>query len=370
MTFCLDARTARDHFPGVGRYVFNLARALAPCLDPSERLIVLHDAAPGDSWKLHRLTEAGLQLVDAPISPFDLRQQWHIPRLLRRLGIHTYHSPYYLMPVRSGVPSVVTVHDVIPLRFPHYFGPRDRFIFQAAIRLAVRAARLVIAVSATTASDLTEFVGVPAERLVVIHEAADPEMTPQPETAVASLRTRLSLPERYVLYFGANKPHKNLVRLVEAWARVQPRPEVLVIAGSWDRRYPEARQRVIELGMNDSVRFLGPVAAADVAALYTGALLFVFPSEYEGFGLPVIEAMACGVPVACADTPALTEIAADGARRFDPRDRDAIAATIECVLRDATLRADLAERGRHRAIQFSWTDAARRTLAVYRSMTI
>ena len=368
-TFCLDARTVHPHFPGVGRYAASLAHALPAVLEPSERLVVLRDQTAPAAW-VHGDTGSGrVQVVDVAVSPFSLRQQWVIPPLLRRLDVGLYHSPYYLMPVRPGVPTVVTLHDLIPLRYPQLFTTTQRLIYRVATRLALRASRVVISVSAATAQDVEALLGLSAERVVVIPEAADPSFRPQPDAVVAALRQRLSLPQEYVLYVGSNKPHKNLVRLVEAWARLRPAGTVLVIAGAWDARFPQARQRAVALGVTEHVHFIGPVADADLAALYSGALLFVFPSECEGFGLPVLEAMACGVPIACSNVSSLTEVAGEVAVRFAPHDVDAIAAAIASLLRDADRRTDLSRRGVERAAQFSWDAAARATLAVYRNAT-
>ncbi len=183
--------------------------------------------------------------------------------------------------------------------------------------------------------------------------------------------SRFSLPRDYLLYLGSNKPHKNLVRLVEAWrivvaSGVQAADVPLVIAGAWDARYPEARQRVDTLGLADRVLFLGPVADADLPALYAGARAFVFPSLYEGFGLPVLEAMACGAPVICADGSSLPEVAGEAALLVDARDVEALATAIRRVLADADLAGELRRRGVQQAARFSWAQTAQRTLEVYR----
>lgn len=365
MRYCLDARTARDHFPGVGRYTVNLARALVPRLEATEHLSILYDST--GRLRLDAITAAHprVQLVEAPVSPFALRQQWRVPALLRSLAAGLYHSPYYLMPFRPGVPSVVTIHDLIPLRFPQYFSAVDRLVFAVTVRLAVRTARTTIAVSEATARDLTQFLGLSTERIVVIPEAPDPIFCPQPADRVAALRSRWHLPDRYALYFGSNKPHKSLVRLVEAWALLRSHALPLIIAGLWDERYPDAKRLVETHGLGDLVRFVGPVGDADLPALYGGATLFVFPSEWEGFGLPVIEAMACGVPVACTNT---ASVADDAAVTFNPRRVEAMVVALESLLKDAEQRADYAARGLRRAAQFSWSDAAAKTLSAYRAL--
>lgn len=368
MNICLDARTVSDHFPGIGRYTFNLARALAPQLEGFEELIVLRDPAATSAWDLRALAGERVRLIDVGHTPFSLRQQWDIPRLLRAAAVDVYHSPYYLMPYRTGVPTLVTVHDLVPLRYGHYFTRTQRVLFAAAIRFAMRASDAVIAVSAATAADIEQLLRVPAKRIRVIPEAADPIFTPAPSDRVGALRARLGLPEQYVLCLGSNKPHKNLTRLVEAWAKLRAHRLQLVIAGVWDARYPQARRRAEALQLRDAVRFLGPVEEQDLPLLYGGATVVVFPSEYEGFGLPVIEAMACGAPVTCSHTRSLSEGAGHAAALFDPLDVDAMARTIEEVLADARRRTIMVERGLARAAQFSWDEAARLTLNAYREV--
>ena len=224
-----------------------------------------------------------------------------------------------------------------------------------------------------------------AERIITAPLAADPAFRPQSDAAIAALRARYALPERYVLYLGSNKPHKNLVRLIEAWqiaptgsksanqqipdhvSRFTFRASRLVIAGAWDDRYPEARQRVAALGLSDSVMFLGPVAEAGLPALYAGAELFVFPSLHEGFGFPVLEALACGTPVICSNVSSLPEVAGSAALQIDPRDTDALAAAMDRVLGDTALAEELRQRGLQQAARFTWAQTAQQTLAVYRS---
>jgi alpha-1,3-rhamnosyl/mannosyltransferase len=187
------------------------------------------------------------------------------------------------------------------------------------------------------------------------------------------MRARLGLPPRYVLYLGMNKPHKNLARLVEAWAQARRQatteaaadPSIqMVIAGREDARYPQARQAAERLAAD--VRFLGAVAEADMPALYSGATLFVFPSLYEGFGLPVLEAMACGAPVACSTAPSLLEIVGDAALTFDPLDVNEMASVLTRALSDEALRRRLGRQGQAQAAGFTWRRAAAETLLVYR----
>ncbi|MDT8307317.1 MAG: glycosyltransferase family 1 protein [Anaerolineae bacterium] len=366
-TYALDARTATDHFPGIGRYVRNLARALAPQLAADERLLLLVDPRQEAELELPP-GEGQIRHVPLPVSPFSLRQQWAVRRLLRAERVSVYHSTYYLMPYWPGVPTVLTVYDLIPQRFPRTVSLQARLLAGVATRLALRAADRVVTISEASRADLAQTYPRVAGRVTAIPLAPDPAFAPQPPAVESELRQRYALPPRFTLYLGSNKPHKNLLRLVEAWATL-PAEEVLVIAGAWDRRYPAVRHYVASHGLGERVRFLGPVTEADLAALYSAATLFVFPSLYEGFGLPVIEAMASGTPVACSDRSSLPEAAGDAALFFDPEDAGAIAATLRRLLADQTLRAGLRQRGLEQADRFSWTRTAAATLALYRDLT-
>jgi glycosyltransferase involved in cell wall biosynthesis len=359
----LDTRTATDHFPGIGRYAVNLASALqrvAPDLD----LTLLRDP----SAATQRLALPDLPTLDCATSPFALAQQWRVRSILRQAHAALYHSSYYLMPYLPGVPTVFTCHDLIPLIFQQYFSVAQRLIYRFTHQLALNTARLTIAVSRSTKNDLQRFFRIDPDRVVVVHEGVDAHFRPTSRAEIDRARQAYALPDRYVLYFGSNKPHKNIPRLVEAFATSGIRDEVLVIAGHWDGRYPEAKQAVERLGLQDTVRFIGPVQDADLPALYGGAELFVFPSEYEGFGLPVLEAMACGVPVVCSNRSSLPEVADDAALLCDPHDVEALARTIAQAATDREMRADLRQRGLARAAQFSWERAAAQTRDVYRTL--
>ncbi|MBI3941604.1 MAG: glycosyltransferase family 4 protein [Chloroflexi bacterium] len=365
MTFVIDARTASDHFPGIGRYVANLTQAIARQMPDFPATLLVDPAA-----QTTRLELPPLPRVGCPASPFTLRQQWVIPRELRHMHARLYHSPYYLMPYRPGVPAVFTCHDLIPLVYPEFFTGRQRLIYRLAHLLAIRASRAIIAVSAATRRDLAQHFRVPLDRITLIPEAADPHFRPQAPQAVAIVKQKYHLPDRYLLYFASNKPHKNLVRLVTAYALAQKQGEMppLVIAGHWDPRFPQARHKVLDLNLADHVYFTGSIAEPDLPGLYAGADLFILPSLYEGFGLPVLEAMACGVPVICANTSSLPEIAGDAAMLVDPLDPAQITAAMRQVLSDTDLQAHLRARGLEKAASFSWESAARQTVLLYRSL--
>ncbi len=374
MRYVLDARTATRHFPGIGRYTINLARAMIPLLAPDEQLILLHNPTQPATWDLTALAGAQAQIMDIGCSPFSPAQQWLIPSWLRQLKANVYHSPYYLMPYYPGVPVLLTVYDLIPLLYPHYASLKARLLFRWATALALRTAQRITTISEASHRDLLAIYAVPPGKVTTIHLAADPMFQPQPPQTIAALRARLNLPEQYLLYVGSNKPHKNLPRLIEAFSRFILNLECglqhlkLVVAGVWDTRYPEACRQAGASGISQQIQFLGPIAEADLPALYSGALAFVFPSEYEGFGLPVLEAMACGTPVACANTSSLPEVAGDAALLFEPTQVNSIAEALHRLVTDAALRTSLRQQGLDRAKQFSWRQTALETLALYQKV--
>jgi alpha-1,3-rhamnosyl/mannosyltransferase len=368
----LDTRTATDHFPGIGRYVVNLASALQR-VSPDLELVLLRDSAAA----AQRLTLPDLPTLACAASPFGLRQQWQVRSALSHARAALYHSAYYLMPYWPGVPAVFTCHDLIPLILRQNFSAHQRLIYQFTHQLALNTAQLTIAVSHSTKNDLQRFFRVRPNRIVVIHEGVDDHFQPPPRSEIDRVRQQRALPDCYVLYFGSNKPHKNVPRLVEAFAisgigdqgsGIGDRGSGigLVIAGHWDERYPQAKELVERLNLKDRVRFIGPVQDDDLPALYGGAELFVFPSEYEGFGLPVLEAMACGAPVACSNRSSLPEVVGDAALTFDPDDVKAVAHTLGRVLSDESLRTSLQNKSLQRASLFSWEQVAVKTAGVYR----
>lgn len=368
MTFyCLDARTAVNHFPGIGRYVSNLAQAIVPELKGDERLLLLRDPTRPSRWQLPPESEKVLWLETA-VSPFSLPQQWQIPRQLKKFDITVYHSPYYLMPYRLPWPTVLTFYDLIPQKYPATVSTRARLLFHLTTKLAMRISRRIIAISQAARQDAIAAYHLPPNKITAVPLAPAPRFRPQPAGEIERVQQKYSLPGKYVLYLGSNKPHKNLERLVQAWENVmRENSYTLIIAGTWDGRYPQAKE-LAEQKQISSIRFLGPVDDADLPALYSGAQLFIFPSLYEGFGLPVIEAMACGTAVTCANTASLPEVGGEAALYFDPLSIEEMAQQIRRLLTDTALREELAVKGLTQAQAFSWQKTAAATLQIYRSL--
>jgi glycosyltransferase involved in cell wall biosynthesis len=377
MRIAIDARYAVDHFPGIGRYIYNLLRALA-ALDHPHTLVVLHTPAlPNSRYDMAALADLpSVELVVVGARPFSAAEHVAIPRLLRRLNVDLYHAPYYVRPyVGVACPAVVTLYDLIPRLFPAEVSLRARLLFDMLTRLAIRSSRQLIAISESGRADIAAMYRLPAARIAVTPLAADPRFRPQPPAVVAAVRAKYGLPENYIFALSSNKPHKNLPRLIEAFARVvqgtdhdagpTPGDPQLVIAGHWDPRYPQARELAAQLGLESSVCFLQGVPETDLAALYSGAMLFAFPSLYEGFGLPPLEALACGAAVLSGATSSLPEVLGDAAFYVDAHSVVAIADGLRRLLSDAALRVRLRTAAPLRAAMFSWHRTAMATLEVY-----
>ncbi len=304
-------------------------------------------------------------MVSVDLPTFSLTEQWRLPSTIRRLRLDLFHSPYYIKPYLLPSPSLVTIYDLVPKLYPQYTPSLwRRSIFEVAIRLAVASARRVICLSQSARDDLVRLLGVAPSKVSVTPAGVDERFQPLGGEVVVRLRQSHGLPQGYILNVGINKPHKNLVRLVEAFAKVKTGRK-LVLAGREDPRYRGAQEVVERLGLQERVVFLGEVPEEELPALYNGAMLFIFPSLYEGFGLPVLEAMACGVPVVCSNSSSLPEIAGQAALMVDPFDVDALSKAIERVLQDDALRITMREEGLKRAAQFPWERTARETLAAY-----
>ena len=394
MRVVLDGRVANRHFPGIGRLAQGLAEALVRAT-PDIDFVVLEDTSTPASRRL----AIAAPRAPVPASVFSIAQQWVVPKVLRDLAADVYHSLYYLMPYRPGVPSLLTCHDLIPLRLPGQMSPLRKTVFRTAHWLALRTADQVVAISDATRSDVAHEFGLDERRIEVVPHGVDQRFAPAAAAPSAALRARLGLPERHVLYVGINKPHKNLSMLIDAWGRLarsgpdrfaptspttpgapqdgrtstpgttdDSSPFALVIAGRWDPRYSAIRDQAAALAGAADIRFLGSVDEADLPALYSSAAAFVFPSRYEGFGLPPLEAMSCGTPVIAAAASSLPEVMGDAGILVGPDDPAGWAEAMGRVLTDPSVAADLRARGLVRAAQFTWRETARKTLEVYRAL--
>jgi len=282
-------------------------------------------------------------------------------------GAELFHAAeHLLLPLRS-IPTVLTVHDLIFRHLPEHHKPLNRWYLNLTMPLYCRRADHIIAVSEHSKRDLISAYGIAAEKVTVVYEAAAPDFCPQLPQAVASVQSRYGLPERYLLFVGTIEPRKNLSRLLAAFESVHADGLVdgLVVVGKRGWLYGDFFARLEESPVRDAVLLPGYVPDDDLPAFYAGAQALVLPSVYEGFGLPVLEAMACGTPAVASNASSIPEIGGDAALYFDPVDVGAIIDAIRRLLGDGGLREAMRERGLVQAARFSWQQAAAETRAVY-----
>lgn len=364
MRIGIDARKLHDF--GIGTYIRNLLRHLAR-LDVETEYVVL--CRPEDASTIAALGK-NLRPVAEQSANYSIAEQWRIPLALRREGVTLFHAPHYVLPPLVRCKSVVTIHDCIHLMFPQYLpNPLALGYARASITGAARRATRVLTVSESSKRDILRFVDVSPSKIDVIYNAYDERFTVAPrEEDVERVRERYQLQGQFVLYAGNVKPHKNLGRLIEAFDLVRRRglDELkLVLIGDDISRYAALRRAVHQHQLHKYVRFLGYMPEATLAVMYRLAGVFVFPSLYEGFGLPPLEAMASGTPVVTSNVSSLPEVAGDAALLVDPLDPGAIADGIYRVLTDRPLHSELRAKGLARARQFSWQQSVRRVRQIY-----
>jgi glycosyltransferase involved in cell wall biosynthesis len=300
------------------------------------------------------LVPDGIEPVELPARSQPARMAWSLPRLLRRLQPAVGHFQH-VVPPRFRGRAVVTIHDLSFERDPSWMGPRDRFMFKTMVPRSAKRADRVITVSERTKEDVVEHYGVDPVKVVVVPNGVDPQY--RPDGARHDGRP-------YLLFVGALQPRKDPLVAIEALELANADLRLIVV-GPDKGSERDARLTVSRLGLDDRVEFTGHVDRDELARLYRGAEALVFPSRYEGFGLPVVEAMASGTPVVAAAAGAVPEVVGDAAVLVEPGDPVALAGGIERVLAD---RKRLVDAGLERARLYSWTETARQTLAVYREL--
>jgi glycosyltransferase involved in cell wall biosynthesis len=361
---------------GSGQYLMALLPAMAQLGTPTTVDLVLPaalDVPPPEltpPWGVHRVSTP-LDRCGANLAKVSF-EQVAFPRACRRLRADVAHVPYFAPPLRSPAPVVVTVHDLIPIVLPEYRGSALYRLYTRLVSAGTRRAALVLTDSQASARDIERILGIPRERIRVIYLAAHPRYRPQTPAECRPVIERLALPSRYLLYLGGFDRRKNVPALLRAMVRARFLLEGarLVVAGRLPARdtpfTPDPRRIVRELGIADAVQFLGHVAEADKPALYAGALAFVFPSRYEGFGLPPLEAISCGTPAIVGTGSSLEEVVGPGGIAVPGYDVEALARALVMLATDDRRRAELGRAGLRHAARFSWERTARETLQAYR----
>jgi len=377
LRIALDARRVADF--GIGTYIRNLVRALARVDDRNQyKLITSGLPVPEFAALPGNFEVASFSAVQGQGYQRGLAQIRY-GLFLRKLDADLFHIPLNAVPLFMPKPYLVTIHDMSTLLFSNEQGYGNRLRHFYLRRGLIRADR-VIAVSKATCRDVEAVLGIPMSRMRVVYNAPDPTFRPlsAPDGAghraeIQRVLDRYRIQYPYLLYVGRTNPHKNIPRLVEAFAvlrgEVREHPSYrdlrLLIIGDEISRYPALRQAVIQSRVEDAVRFLGFVPIETLRAFYQGASAFVFPSLYEGFGLPPLEAMACGTPVVCSNVSSLPEVVGDAVEIVNPENVFDIARGMREVLLNRSLRGRLVEQGFQQARRFNWERTAQQVLDAY-----
>jgi glycosyltransferase involved in cell wall biosynthesis len=362
---------------GSGQYLQGLLRGMAALGGEEERphlLLVVPDLStgrpelPGLSVEWWPLPEAAWRSNTGKVA----FEQVAFPRACRRWGADVAHVPYWGSPLWPAVPTVVTVHDLIPLLLPAYRGGPLVRLYTRLVSAAARRTSLVLTDSLASKADIEVHLRLPGGRVRAIYLAVDERFTPEPQAQDTAVRRHYRLPQRYVLYLVPHDVRKNVAGLLEAFQIVaRADADVQLVVGG---RLPEAgvpplydpRPLAHALGLDGEVTFTGWVAEEHKPAFYRGAACAAFPSRYEGFGLPVLEALACGTPLVASNAASLPELVGDAGFALDPDDVQGMAGAMLACLVDETLAGELRQRGPRQAARFRWSETARQTLAAYR----
>jgi glycosyltransferase involved in cell wall biosynthesis len=357
---------------GINRVLQHLLAEL-PAVPGDEQYLVF---APDSAANRRLLSAPRLRrrLTRLPMDRPAVRIGWEqtvLPVELLRARADLLHALGFVSPFGWRGPTVVTVYDLSFLRFPEVFNRANRLYLGTFTPPSLRRADRVITISESARQDVIELCGVPPERVTPILLAADERFHPAPPDDVLAFRARHNLPERFVLYLGTLEPRKNVETLVRAYGALRSQgsdDHLLVLAGPRGWQYEPIFELVETLGLSESVRFPGFVPADEQVLWYSSATVFAFPSRYEGFGLPLLEAMACGTPVVSSSASSLPEVVGDAGLLVDPSDVEGLSAALRQLLEDEPRRKALAAAGRARASELSWRRMASETVQVYREV--
>lgn len=371
MKVAIDGMLVSHRCSGVECSILNLAKALSQFGNEDYYFYVPQRFPEENPGGAHFKTVN--TRVPAHLRPIRiLWEQLALPHLLRKIKADVIHAPGYIAPLGARVPVVITVYDLIALLFPQWCTVSNRIHYGIFLPLSVKKAKGIIVPSNTTRKDLLKrFPAAENKIRVVPLGVSDDFRVIHDNEKFADIREKHSIPEKFILFVGRNEPKKNLDGLVKAYHMLRinkPTGHKLVIAGKEGWANPEIQRHIRDLGLQKEIVFTGFIPPEELPYLYNMADLFVFPSLYEGFGLPVLEAMACGVPVIASDRGAVPEIAGEAAILLDPLDATAMADAMREVLANKAVSKGLAEKGLQRAGAFSWRRTAEETEKFYRDM--
>jgi glycosyltransferase involved in cell wall biosynthesis len=350
---------------GIGVYTTNVLKALLRTDHEHHYLLIYNTPA-------HLGRFSSFPQVTEKVVPASSKLWWDqiaIPHLARKERLDLIYNPKLSVPFFTRCKTVLVMHGAEQFAVPWAYKWYDRMYFSVANRLYCKRADAIISMTHTGAKDIARYMGANPRKIHVVYEAYNEHCRVLDLAETAVVKKKYSLPERFMLFVGGLNPVKNFGNVLKAYKQVQGRsPHKLVVVGFKRWKFESDLELIEELGLRDQILFTGFVPDDDIPAFYNLADLFLFPSLYEGFGIPVLEAMACGCPVITTKTGCTPEVAGDAAFLVDPYNPDEIAKAIQQVLRDEGLRKDLIEKGLRRAKQFSWEKCARETLAVLNNL--
>ena len=363
----INALAMGKELVGTGQYTYHLISSLAKIDRINEYVIIKNRCSP-----LNSVTSGNIQHVNFRFKSRIKRillESILLPRIMRMRKVDIFHSPSFTIPFSVSIPTVVTIHDMVCYKFPETIDRLRRIYLANAVRCSILKADRIIAVSQSTKKDIVDTFDVPETKIDVVYEASAPCFRATADgNSVQETCKKYFIEEPFLLYVGTLEPRKNLVKLMQAYFILKRDYRIkhkLVIAGKKGWNYGPIFSEIERLSLRNDVIFTGYVPEQALVHLYNGAELFILPSLYEGFGLPILEAMACGTPVITSNISSMPEVAGDAAILVDPYDVDALAGAMHGVLTDKGLKESLVKKGLERVKHFSWKKCAEETIRVY-----
>lgn len=374
MRIAIDSRMLGREMTGIGRYTQNLIQYLLEADVVNQYILILNRDIP----QLHLKERDNLKIVKINHAPLSLYTLFQLHRIVKKERIDLFHSPFFLAPLWATCPLIITVHDLMGLKFPGFFEDKSpvakllsRWFVKLFVPLVLKKSNKVIAVSKTTKEEIVKHLNISGDKIKVIYPSIESSFRKDLNSQLTEKKRKdLKISERIILYIGNTRPYKNLPRLIKAFDMFQKEyGDYQLVIGTGDTRNLESLKGMVrQLELEKKIIFTGALQDEDIILLMNSAELFVFPSLWEGFGLPPLEAMACGLPVVASNAGSLPEILGDAALLVNPESQEEIAEGIKQVLTDKDLREELIKKGFARTRLFSWEKTARETLEIYKSV--
>ena len=371
MRIAIDARMLDVPYTGVGNYTKNLIASLRNIDAQNQYTLIMSNES---DFKI--FPDKNLKIVRWGYPPFSLKSIFLLHKLLVKERIDIFHSPFCVVPLLAKCPVVLTIHDLMAMKYPGFFAGR-RFIarifgrtyFKIFMRLSIKKAKAILVVSKHIKEELIDFMPNTRKKITVTYEGVDKSFRKiKEERKIALFRRVYNLKGKTVLYLGSVRPHKNVAKLIKAFGILVSQLNTecqLIIAGEKDKNLLVLKNLVEQLGLSKKTVFLNHVPEEELPLLINAADIFVFPSLYEGFGLPPLEAMACGTPVIASNIASIPEVVGDAAILVNPKDEQKIASAMLRLLKDHSLRQELVKKGYQRISSFTWKNTAKETMGVY-----